>query len=150
MPHSDPLRRLQHAARLAAEHVAPGERAGRVVVFDARGARVLDVLVPASAPAPHEPPDAPAAGWVVMDRAATFDGTPVQLSGRRLDVLRVLVENETATVDDLRTAWDGYQAEESTIRWQVGELRKALKKLFGDFPGELIESTGAGYRLLLR
>ena len=65
-------------------------------------------------------------------------------------MLRVLIEHETATVDELRAAWGEYKAEEGTIRWQVGELKKTLKNLFGDFPGELIEATGTGYKLNLR
>lgn len=31
MTPADPLKRLQHAARSAAEHVSPGERAARVI-----------------------------------------------------------------------------------------------------------------------
>ena len=42
--------------------------------------------------------------------------------------------------------WRPHVSSESTrfrfaIRWQIGELRKALKKQFGGFPGELIETT---------
>ncbi|QJX01234.1 helix-turn-helix domain-containing protein [Frigoriglobus tundricola] len=147
----DPIRRLQASARAAAEHVAPGERAARVVVFDTRGAKVLDMTIPASASVTEdERPAMPTVGWCVTDRGATFDGKAVPVTGRKRDVLRVLVENETATVDDLRAAWGDYKAEESTIRWQIGELKKALKAAFPDYPGELIEATGNGYRLLIR
>jgi DNA-binding response OmpR family regulator len=146
----DPIKQLQQVARIAAEHVAPGERTARVVVLDSHGVKVLDVRVPASMAVADEPPTGTAAGWNVTDRSATFDGQTIAIKGRNLDVLRVLAAGDIVTVDELRTAWGEYRAEESTIRWQVSELRKTLKKFFGDFPGDLIESTGTGYRLLLR
>jgi hypothetical protein len=154
-----PLRDLQATARAAVDHLAPGERASRVVVFGANGSKLIDITVPACATcaaksnevvdAPYEVVP-PVSGWVVTDRAAIFDGVALPIAGRKLDVLRVLVAHETATVDDLRTAWSDYKAEDSTIRWQVGELKKSLKGAFRDFPGELIEATGSGYKLLLR
>lgn len=149
----DPVRDLQAAARRAADHSAPGHLARRVVVLGEGGVKLMDVPVPACpcGPEPGGAAEAGAApGWSSRGDALLFDGEPVPIRGRNLDVLRVLAASELVTVDELRAAWSGYKAEDATVRWQVGELKKALKKLFGDFEGELIEATGAGYRLLLR
>lgn len=147
----DPLKELQLAAARAAEHTSPGERAFRVVVFGANGAKLLDAAVPACCCGKAAATGSTvSAGWVVTDRAATFNEVAVPVKGRSLDVLRVLAGGDVVSVDELRAAWGDYNAEDGTIRWQVGELRKVLKKQFGDFPGELIESTGAGYRLVLK
>lgn len=152
MTPNDYIRDLQAAARAAAEHCAH-QSATSVAVFGGGTQLLINVAVPAGPDSKGkvpEPPPLDAPGWHVTDRAAALDGTPVALTRRQLDVLRVLVGCDIASADDLRAAWDGYPAEEGTIRWQVGELRKALKRQFGDFPGDLIESTGTGYRLLLR
>lgn len=146
------VERLQHAARRVAEHLT-GERAVRVRVIGEDGATILDVRIPFRTLAVEREPEAPeppAAGWAFTDRAATLDGNPVKLTARSLAVLKVLAGTEVADTDDLRTAYGGYQCEDATIRWQIGELRKALKKAVPDFPGEVIEATGSGYRLVLR
>lgn len=151
MPSRDPLRTLQAAARAAAEHVSPGQRARRVIVFGDDGGKLLDAAVPAC-PAggeSHAPP-AGVPGWSVRDGRAYFDGTLVPITGRRLDVLRVLIEKEVATVDDLRVAWEPYRPEDGSVRWTVGELKKSLREAFGEFDGEIVAATGGGYQLKLR
>lgn len=148
---SDPIRALQAAACSAAVHVAPGEPARRVVVYGAGGGKLLDVAVPAECPPAGDGPGTAAAGWVVTDRGAWFDGEPVPVKGRSLDVLRVLAAAPGPVgADELRAAWGGYGAEESTVRWQVNQLKKLLKARFPDFEGDPVAATGSGYLLALR
>jgi hypothetical protein len=148
---SDPLQRLQAAARAAAEHYSAGHPARRVIVLGEDGAKLIDANVPLCAcqPAPAPEPDE-VPGWAVRNGRAYFDGTLVPISGRKLDVLRVLIDKEVASVDDLRAAWADYRPEDSSVRWTVTELRKALKAAFSDFDGELIQTTGHGYALTLK
>ena len=152
---SDPIKRLQIIAREAALHINPDSRAKAVIIIDANGDQIVRINVQGSngghaASLKEEPTPIVESGWSERNGKIYFDGTPIPLAGRQLDLLRVLIEKESATVDELRPAWKGSIVEESTIRWTVGELKKSLKKLFGDFPGDLIKSSGEGYSLQLR
>ncbi len=151
---SDPVRLLQSAARLAGRHVAPGVQIGRVTLTDISGEKVLHLTIP---PAGTDEPVAIDTtpellpGWSFSGGTARFDGTDVPIRGRKLDVLRVLAcADGPLRFDDLRPAWGGYPAEESTIRWTLAELRKDLKRLFTELDGDPIESGTAGYTLVIR
>ncbi|WP_439627580.1 hypothetical protein [Gemmata sp.] len=150
---SDPIRQLQVSAQNAARHLT-GAQADRVVVFDLAGRKLLDMAVPVTSVAAGggggEEPEAAEAGWSERKGRVYFDGTLVPLSGRKLDLLKVLIREDVADVDQLRPAWKGSVVEVKTIQWTVGELKKSLKELFGDFPGDIIVPTGSGYSLQLR
>jgi hypothetical protein len=105
---------------------------------------------PVSAPPAQVAAPPVVAGWALREGRAYYDGRLVQVGGRRYDVLAILIGRETARTHELRAGWDGYQVEESSVRWQVAELRKTLKALFPEFEGEPIISTTTGYRLVLR
>ncbi|MCE9564904.1 MAG: hypothetical protein K8U57_22960 [Planctomycetes bacterium] len=152
MTNSDPIRLLQDASRQVASHVSPGSLAGRVVVIGIDGRKLLDVTVPVtgSAVAGMAMPPIPISGWEERDGRIFFDGERVSVTGRKLDVLRVLIAHDPAGVNELRAAWEGYPAEEKTIRWQIGELRKSLKTAFPDYPDDPLPATGEGYSLRIR
>lgn len=151
---TDPLHDLQSAARRYARHVLPGSVARRIIIVDEHRERIAEVRIPACEDrdaAPSLVPDV-RPGWDFTSRIARYDGTECpDIVGRPLAVLRVLAEaNGPVSVDELRAAWDGYQADESTIRGAVASLRRKLAKLWPDWEGEIIVSTGAGYGLELR
>lgn len=154
----DPFRQLQAAARRCGRHALPGVAIGRVVILDANGKKVVDLAIPPDMDSHPEPlantvraAPAPRPGWDFSGPTPRFDGTDVPIHGRKADLLRVLAEkNGPATVDDLRAAWDGYQVEEGTVRWTVGELRKALRELFPGLEGEPVTSGPGGYVLVIR
>lgn len=154
----DPLHNLQQAAVAATRHLTPSRSAGRVIVLDSSGNRVVDVAVPILEHTPT--PGAglqpitsePKPGWDFTTAGPLFDGEPVAIRGRQLDVLRALAEAEgPLSVGMLRKqCWAGYPAEESTVRWTVNELRKTLKTLFASWEGDIISADGDGYTLTLR
>lgn len=148
---TEPLKELQRLASRVAGQLAPGEQPARVrvVVYGVTGGRLFDLALPCLTNIVEAAPITES-GWSVRENAVYFNGDALPIRGRNLDVLRVLIEKDVATVENLRVAWDGYKAEDSTIRWQVGELKKVLKKQFPDFEGDVIEGTGNGYRLLIR
>ena len=156
MSNADPIRQLQAAARAAGQLVAPGSQVARVCIFGVDGRRIADFTVPIGAVAVKEPPHAQAEepsrpGWSFSGNSARFDGAPIAIHGRKLDVLRVLAEADGPLgFEDLRAAWGNYKAEESTIRWTLAELRKDLKRTFIDLEGDPIENTPAGYTLVIR
>ena len=86
----------------------------------------------------------------MRQRLLIRDGTPVQLSGRALDILFVLASanGEVVSKDELMArVWPGIVVEENNIQVHVSALRKALddgKK------GEtyLMTAPGRGYRLI--
>jgi DNA-binding response OmpR family regulator len=152
-PAADPLRQLQQAARTAAEHVAPGERAARVVLFDVTGRKLLDVTVPVCLPVSEARAemDVPVAGWHVTDRIATYDGKRIAVGASRLNLLRVLAEaDEPITAKELTSAAFDRQTDTANTRYHIRELRKELKAAFTGFEGEPIQGDDEGYRLVLR
>ena len=150
---TDPLREFQAAARRYARHVLPGSVPRRVIVIDERGERIADVRIPNDGGDVWPTPESlatPKAGWDFSGAVPRFDGAIVSIHGKKLDLLRLLVEaNSPLSIDKLRAAWDGYPAEESTIRWTLGELRKSLTQLF---PGleEPVPSGPGGYTIAIR
>ena len=83
-------------------------------------------------------------------RQLTRDGTPVQLSGRALDILCVLAgaNGEVVSKDELMTrVWPGIVVEENNIQVHVSALRKVLDD---GKSGEtyLMTVPGRGYRLI--
>lgn len=148
-----PLRDLQAAARAALRHVAPGSLPGEVVVKDQHGHRVISLLIPPTDPTdPAEPadPQPERPGWD-FSRGCRLDGALVPIRGRPLDVLRMLAESPgPVPAEQLKKAWTEYEPSDSTVRYQVGELRKVLAKLFPGFEGDIVEATGGGYLLHLR
>ena len=104
------------------------------------------MLLVLGAPAPAAPP-----GWsFAPDGRAVYDGRPLAVGGRKLDVLRALVGAAGPVgVDGLRAAWGGTDVDDSAVRFQVAELRKALRAEFPDWEGEVVQASAHGYRLLL-
>lgn len=149
----DPIRELQRAARAAAKHVADAH-ANRVVVLDATGRRIMDIAVPAGC-APEPTRAAPvisqvAAGWVVTQQSATFDGKPVAIAMSRLKLLRVLVEaTEPMIGKELAKKVFGEHGDEEASRFHIRELRKELQAAFG-YEGDPIPNEKSGYWLALR
>lgn len=92
------------------------------------------------------------AGWDFARKIPRFDGKEFpEIAGRSLAVLRVLAEAPgPVDVDGLRAAWPDYQPAENSIRNQVGELRKLLKRLWSDWSGDPLPASGSGYSLEIR
>ena len=66
---------------------------------------------------------------VLSERLLTNDGVPVDLSPRAFDILVTLVSRSTKVVgksDLMDHVWPGVAVEESTLRFHVANLRKAL------------------------
>ena len=66
---------------------------------------------------------------VLSERLLTNDGVPVDLSPRAFDILVTLVSRSTKVVsksDLMDQVWPGIAVEESTLRFHVANLRKAL------------------------
>jgi len=147
----DPLHVLQDAARTYGRHVFSGYFAGTLKLYDDAGRKVAEVMVPPCM-APTEP-FAPEVrpGWDFSRKVPRFDGQEHAITGRPLTVLRALAgASGPVPVEELREAWDGYQASDSTIRGTVADLRKRLESLWPEWEGDVIESTGAGYVLHVR
>lgn len=89
-------------------------------------------------------------GWHFDDRGVTYNGKPVPVAGRNRALLRVLAA-ATAPLKcaELRKAWEDYEIEEDSIRWQIGQLRKILRDVF-EFEGDPIPAKGSGYFLQIR
>jgi DNA-binding winged helix-turn-helix (wHTH) protein len=63
------------------------------------------------------------------ERRLEKDGKPVRLGGRALDLLIVLVERAGEVVsnrDILESVWRGLTVDESSLRFHVKNLRRAL------------------------
>lgn len=152
----DPIKELQAAARFAAEHVA-GQPPQRVIVLGLDNRKLLDVTVPCGCVATPSGaavvvPEVPLviAGWVVTDRAATFDGTPVPVAPSRLRLLRVLVEAEgPLTAKELTGLAFDQHTDDANTRYHIRELKRELKAAF-TFDGDVIQGDAEGYRLVLR
>lgn len=149
---TDPLHQLQAAARSYGDYVYPGFAIRTCVLLDDAGRRI-EVLVPPcsgdGSDGPGEPDEI--AGWDFSRSVPRFEGVEYPISGRQLKVLKILAEADgPVPVEDLRAAWDGYNAGDGTIRELVRELKLKLKKLFPARESEPIESTGAGYALGIR
>lgn len=162
MPGADLVRAMQSAAAQFGQIVRPGSVPAIIQVQDAYGLVLFSLSIPAGVgaadptPVPGraaepEPPPVPA-GWAFAGGAARFDGVLVPVTGRKLDVLRALAGADgPLSADDLRrAAWANYQAEESSVRWTVGELRKVLRAAFPEFPGDPVPADGGGYTLAVR
>src|SRR6476620_2629648 len=66
---------------------------------------------------------------LVNERLLTKAGKPVDLGGRALDILTVLISapNEVVSKKDLMTrVWPGVTVEEGSLRFHMASLRKAL------------------------
>src|SRR4051812_29645849 len=66
---------------------------------------------------------------IVNERLLTKGGKPVELGGRALDILTVLVSapNEVVRKKDLMMrVWPGVTVEEGSLRFHMASLRKAL------------------------
>lgn len=151
-PPRDPLRELFLAALFAAHQMGFAERPTRVVLYCREKRKIVDLEIPLTISPndqAHVEEDVPA-GWSIIGNAVMFGGQRIPIAGRKLDVLRVLIEKEVATLEDLRAAWGGTVIEDGTIRWQIVELRKTLAAAFPDYPGDTIPATGNGYSLQIR
>lgn len=151
---SDPLRQLQAAARKCGRHAMPGTTIRRVILLDDANRKVVDVAVPAAPDEPAERVLEPQVrpGWDFSANVPLFDGAPVPIAGRGREVLKVLAEADgPVTTDQLRElVWQGYDATDSAIRYQVVELRKKLLKMFPGWEGDPIPASGNGFTLQLR
>ncbi len=150
----DELRALQRAARRYALSVAPDSRPDVVQVRDVNRKMIVALTLPAREST--ETDDVPRVvgprpGWDFSGTVPRYDGEPVPITGRKLDVLKVLAgEAGPVSAERLRDAWAGYMVEETTIRWTIGELRKALKVSFPAFDEDPIGTDGSGYSLRIR
>jgi DNA-binding winged helix-turn-helix (wHTH) protein len=66
---------------------------------------------------------------VASERLLTKDGAPVEIGARTLDVLTALVNRPNEVVnkrDLLAEAWPDVTVEESSLRFHIASLRKAL------------------------
>ncbi|HEY1187986.1 MAG TPA: hypothetical protein VGE74_10030 [Gemmata sp.] len=153
MTQQDSIRELQTAARVAAEFLAH-QPAARVIVLGPDERLLVSVTVPSGAgpkgtALEAEAPPA-AAGWVVTERAAAFDGTPVVVAPSRLRLLRALVEAEQSlTAKELTALVFDRHTDEANTRYHIRELKRELKAAF-TFDGDVIQGDGDGYRLVLR
>ena len=122
-------------------------RARRVVILDKNSDRIAEVRIPPCEDEKAIIPTAPP-GWDFSGAVPRFDGTLVPLTGRKLEILRLLADGPPLQGKEIRDKLDPLMSE-GTARWHVGDLRDALAKLF---PGlaEPIENTSEGYRLTLR
>jgi DNA-binding winged helix-turn-helix (wHTH) protein len=66
---------------------------------------------------------------IANERRLTRDGEPVELSGRALDILLALISRPHKIVSKnelMAQVWPGIAVEDSTLRFHVAHLRKAL------------------------
>ena len=149
----DPLHALQAAARRCARHVAPGCYAARVVILDASGRELLGLTVPVAAVAPvaTPEPEPSVAGWSFDNLRPFYDGRPLDIHGQKLKVLREFVESkEPLSVEALKNrAWKDHRTTDETVRWSVGELRKALRAYFPELEDPIPNGID-GYSLQIR
>jgi hypothetical protein len=154
MPATDnELRALQQAARRYALAVAPDSRPDVVQVRDVNKRMIVALTLPVRDGGELELAASigPRAGWDFAGAVPKFDGESVPITGRKLDLLKALAAVEgPVSAEQLREAWGGYAIEETTVRWTIGALRKALKESFPDFDGDPIATEGAGYSLQIR
>jgi predicted ATPase/DNA-binding winged helix-turn-helix (wHTH) protein len=81
------------------------------------------------------------------ERRLEKDGKPVRLGGRALDLLIVLVERAGEVVsnrDILESVWRGLTVDESSLRFHVKNLRRALADKQQDAP-YITNVSGRGY-----
>ncbi len=149
---TDPILRLQIAARSAAAHITPGLGARRVIVLGDDEKRLLDIAV---LDGPHDQQtssDDPldAKGWRVTDRRAFFDGKPVPVGISRIPLLKVLIEADGPlhAKELAKLAFDR-QTDEENARYHIKTLRKELSEGLPDFEGDILPGDG-GYRLVLK
>jgi hypothetical protein len=149
---SDPVQALQAAARRVGCHLVPSAKVGRVVIHDDAGNTILDVMVPpGDVQVDERGEEEVKPGWDFSGGTPRFNGDDKPIYGRPLAVLKNLARTAgPVPVEDLRAEWDGYQASDSTIRGTVAELKKKLAKLFPDWEGDAVTSTGGGYKLEIR
>jgi DNA-binding response OmpR family regulator len=88
----------------------------------------------------------------VPARAASWDGTPVALSARELDLLQVLVANPTTNFSSaqlLELVWgEGWYGDAHVVEVVISRLRKRLAAASGLTGSQFIRNTrGIGYRL---
>lgn len=148
MSNPDPAHGLQSSARKFAKHVAPHRQPKKVTVSDEFG--VIGTLAVGAEPeAIVIAVSAAKAGWDFTGPVPRFDGTLVQLHGRKAEILKLLVDARgPVPAKIIRDALDAHMSE-GTARWHVGDLRDALAVLF---PGldEPISTTPEGYLLQIR
>ena len=146
----DHLRNFQQAAAAVIRQLLPDSHAVKCIVVDQFGREVV-LPIPAgleSLPAAGEAP-VPESGWRFTETRAFFDGRMLEsVYGRKLAVLRALHDaTGPLTAKDLRmAAWNDMLIEENTVRWQVGDLRKALAVEFSGYEGEIIATANGGGR----
>jgi hypothetical protein len=163
VPPSYPIHDLQVVAARVADILVPGAVARRVVIYDDRGVKILDVAVPAcacAAPGPAAEPEVPALtpGWsfVAPERGggqvALFDGKVVAaVSAGRVKLLRVLFEAVgPLPAKDVALAAFGEHGDPENARFHLRKLRDELKAAFPEFEGEAVSNDGGGYKLVLR
>jgi hypothetical protein len=107
--------------------------------------------VPEAVPAPGAWP--PPTGWGFQPGRFAYDGKAYPLSGRPLQILRLLAEAAgPITVDEIRRAiYAGYDADDTTITSQISRLRSILRELL-ELPADLnpvMASGDGGYTLNL-
>ncbi len=150
---SDPLHDLQAAARRYARHVLPGVAARSLIIRDEHREAIAQVRIPACDGEVKTLEPEVREGWDFSRKVPRYNGTDCpDITGKPLAVLRILAEaSGQVSVEELRkAAWDGYPADDSTIRGAVASLRKKLEKLWPDWEGDVIVSHGAGYGLEIR
>lgn len=152
---ADPLHALQRAARRCGGHISPGSQITRVVIFDAGGRKVCDLVIPAEMlpPPPSEvkpePPDVKP-GWDVDERRALYDGERVAVAKSRLKLLSVFVDADgPLSARELAPLAFDRQTSDDNVVYHVNQLRKELVAVFPDFEGEII-SGAKGYQLQVR
>lgn len=149
---------LQAAARKFASLIAPDIT--RIVLHGPAG-KSVSIAIPKGestpptvatlTPSTLEPPSpAPTPGWDFSHPVARFDGSPVPIHGRKRDLLKLLASSPIPLkVPELKVAWNPPDPEDGTVRWFLGDLRRALKALFTELE-DPISTTPAGYVLTIR
>lgn len=160
MTTNDALRRLQDAAREYAKLVHGEASPRRVIILDEHRERIAEVRIPACAgeslpavgPVPTLPPTAAQQGWDFSEPWPRLDGTLLKISGKPLELLKVLAAAKgPMSVDELRRkAWPEYLAEDITIRWTIGKLKALLKAEVPLCEEPITTRPEGGYVLTLR
>jgi hypothetical protein len=147
---ADPIARIQAEARAFAATVDATRIAARVVILDDAGSVLAELAIPVDI-RPRTPGKA-GGGWEFPANCVRFEGRLLKVSGRALDVLRLLAASAVPLgVEQLREAWGDYPIGDSTVRFAIAELRKRLRAEFPTFTdGDPIENVTGGYWLAIR
>jgi hypothetical protein len=146
----DTAHALQEAARNFARHIAPSTLITHLTIHGPTG-KIVTLPLPEERAEPVTDPEAAAIpGWDFSRPTPRFDGTVVPIHGRKLDVLKVLAASPVPlTILQLKAAWHDYEAEDGTVRWTIGDLRRTLRELFTDLD-DPVHNGPEGYSLTIR